>query len=121
MICYLLLSDEFPFSGETSEELMENVQNGTFSFSGDNWQNVSDEAKDFVSKLITVDENKRLSASEALEHPWIRARADAAWSELRPDEFRETAQALSNLMKFSAKSKLKQATYTLIASQLLMK
>ena len=121
VICYLLLSDEFPFFGEDSEEIINSVKHGSFSFSGHHWQNVSVEAKDFVSKLLTVDETKRLSAAEALNHPWIRSRADSAWSECRSDEFKATALALSNLMKFSAKSKLKQATYTLIASQLLLK
>jgi serine/threonine protein kinase len=97
------------------------VQRGSISFAGHHWDRVSNEGKDFVSRLLTVGEEKRLSASEALNHPWIRGRADSAWSALRPDEFTATASALSNIMKFSAKSKLKQATYALIASQLLAK
>lgn len=121
MICYLLLSDEFPFHGKTTEELMQNVNSGSFSFSSHQWKNVSVEAKDFVSKLLTVDETERLSAAEALNHPWILARANSSWSELRPDQFTVTASALSNLVKFSANTKLKQATYMLIASQLLTK
>lgn len=100
---------------------MKRVQKGSFSFSGHQWQHVSDEAKDFVSKLLTVDEGERMSAPEALSHRWIRSRADSAWSELRPDEYFATAEALKNLMRFSARSKLKQAAYTLIASQMLVK
>lgn len=36
------------------------------------WENVSSKAKDFVASLLTVDEHKRLTAQQALLHPWLK-------------------------------------------------
>lgn len=35
------------------------------------WDNISDEAKDLVKKMLTQDQNDRLTAREALQHPWL--------------------------------------------------
>lgn len=121
VICFLLLSDEFPFFGETKEDLIASIQKGDFSFSGSHWGHVSSLGKIFVSKLLSVDENERPTAAEALRHPWIlRSTLDESMK-LHPVDFDATTKALSNVMTFSAKSKLAQATYSLIASQFLFK
>ena len=121
VICFLLLSDEFPFWADNEEDLVEIIREGDFSFSCSHWNSVSDNAKDFVSKLLEVDEEKRMSAEEALFHPWIRQETEKMWSELTQSEYDVTVSALRNFLHFSAKSKLKQATYSLIASQFLLK
>ena len=124
VICFLLLSDEFPFGEETEdtkEEMIKKIQRGSFSFSGNHWDNISDLGKDFVSKLLEVNEEKRLSAEEALCHPWIQQTTQREWSELKQADFDVTVTALTNVLNFSANSKLKQATYSLIASQFLLK
>jgi len=36
------------------------------------WDNISDEAKDLVKKMLELDQNDRLTAREALQHPWLR-------------------------------------------------
>ena len=41
------------------------------SFAGPDWEAASEEVKDFLSKLLDRDYNSRLTASEALQHPWI--------------------------------------------------
>jgi len=121
VICYLLLSDEFPFFGDTWEEVMEIVQNESCSFSGPYWDAVSESAKDFVAKLLTIDETKRLSAEEALRHPWIQHVMRKSSTELKPDEIDAIRTALTNVMNFCAQRKLKQAVYSLIAAQFLDK
>ncbi len=47
------------------------VQKGLFDFDGEEWDNVSSDAKDLIKKLITKPE-RRLTANEALQHRWIR-------------------------------------------------
>lgn len=47
------------------------VQKGKFDFEGEEWDEVSKEAKDLIKKLIAKPE-KRLSAEEALDHKWIK-------------------------------------------------
>ena len=50
---------------------MKKVRIGKFSFSDPCWANVSDKGKDFITKLLTYDVDKRPSAEDALQHPWI--------------------------------------------------
>jgi len=51
---------------------MKKVKIGKFSFSDSCWTNISDKAKDFITKLLTYDPEKRPTAQEALSHPWIQ-------------------------------------------------
>lgn len=121
VICFLLLSDEFPFWAPNKEDIVETIGKGEFSFSSSHWDSVSDTGKDFVTKLLEVDEEKRMSSEEALLHPWIRQETLKMWSDLTQSEFNAIVTALTNVLQFSAKSKLKQAAYSLIASQFLLK
>ena len=73
---------------------------------------MSDQAKDFITQLLTMDVDKRPSAAEALKHPWIEQANEAIGN--ISNELAVTA--LSNLQNFNARSKLKQATYAFIAS-----
>lgn len=50
---------------------MKKVRIGKYSFADPSWNNVSDKAKDLISKLLTYDPDQRLSAEDALKHPWI--------------------------------------------------
>jgi len=47
------------------------VLSGKFTLDEEEWENVSNEAKDLVKKLLEYNPEKRISASEALQHPWI--------------------------------------------------
>ena len=72
VILYLLLSGNHPFYTKSSNlsELFEKVTNGDYDFL-DDWCNVSDEAKNFIRKLLVVDPNERLSAGKALANSWL--------------------------------------------------
>jgi len=51
---------------------MKKVKIGKFSFNDPVWATMSDQVKDFISKLLTKDQDKRPSAEEALQHEWIQ-------------------------------------------------
>jgi calcium-dependent protein kinase len=53
------------------------VKKGEFDFDGEEWDEVSNEAKDLIKKLITKPE-KRLTAQEALNHTWVKTLAKGA-------------------------------------------
>lgn len=57
--------------GTTNQETMANVSSGDWQFKDVVWDDVSDLAKDFISKLIVKNKGKRMTAAEALVHPWI--------------------------------------------------
>lgn len=71
VIAYILLVGYPPFNFEDNEELMECSRKGIFRFESPFWDHISAEAKHFVSSLMTVDPSQRLSAQQALNHPWI--------------------------------------------------
>ena len=70
MILHILLVGFPPFYGEHEPTLFENIKKANYSFDDPAWEMVSDEAKDLVSKLLVVDPRNRMSAVDALKHPW---------------------------------------------------
>jgi len=72
VITYIVLSGIPPFNGATDTEIMKRVKEGKFNFNDPIWNKISDQAKDFITQLLIKDQNKRPSANEALQHPWIQ-------------------------------------------------
>jgi calcium/calmodulin-dependent protein kinase I len=68
---YLLLCGETPFNGKNRQQLFRRISCDDPTFPDDKWGHISDEAVDFVRKLLTKDPAKRLSATEALRHRWL--------------------------------------------------
>ena len=71
VILYLLITGRTPFNGSNPQELLENVLEATYRMDEPEWKDYSDNAKDRVSKLLVKDPSKRLTAGEALKHPWF--------------------------------------------------
>ncbi|KAG9479332.1 hypothetical protein GDO78_012804 [Eleutherodactylus coqui] len=71
VIAYMLLSGLSPFLGENDSETLNNIIAAEFDFEGEEFQNISECAKDFISKLLIKEKCWRMSASEALKHPWL--------------------------------------------------
>ncbi|PHJ21601.1 calcium-dependent protein [Cystoisospora suis] len=115
VIMYILLCGYPPFHGDNDAEILAKVKSGKFSFNDQDWKNVSMEAKDLIRKLLTYDPAQRLTAEQALAHPWIKhyavkgnVVADAPLN----------GQILDNFRAFRAVSKLKKAALTVIAQQM---
>jgi calcium-dependent protein kinase len=74
-ILYILLCGYPPFYGEDDQEILRAVVKGEFEFEGEEWLEVSDQAKDLIRRLICKPE-RRLQAEEALQHEWIKKHAN---------------------------------------------
>ena len=76
VITYLLLSGISPFRADTDRDTLKRVQKGQINFDPEAFSNISNEAKDFIAKLLVFSETGRLTVKEALNHPWLRLMAD---------------------------------------------
>jgi len=76
VILYVMVSGMPPFSPDRQDkQLIRQVCDGDYSFTQSRWHSVSQEAKDLISGLMTVNKHKRLTAQQALEHPWLQNEA----------------------------------------------
>jgi len=71
VITYVLLCGFPPFFAKTQPALFEKIIKAEYSFPDPEWTYISDIAKDFIRKLLVLDPKKRLTAEEALEHPFL--------------------------------------------------
>ncbi|KAI8368381.1 kinase-like domain-containing protein [Choanephora cucurbitarum] len=71
VITYTLLCGYQPFQAEDQVELMDEITHARFEFHERYWRNISIEAKDFIRALLTLDDKKRLTATEAMQHKWM--------------------------------------------------
>ena len=76
VVLFIMLSGKPPFGGKTNKEIIDNVLKGTYSFSNPVWDQISDDAKDLIQKLLNKQADERLTAEEAYAHPWIQQQKD---------------------------------------------
>jgi calcium/calmodulin-dependent protein kinase I len=72
VVTFILLSGTPPFYEEDNFALFEQIKACKYDFEVETWQNVSAEAKDFVSKILTADPKARLNCEGMLSHPWMK-------------------------------------------------
>jgi len=72
VVVFLMLSGISPFDAETAKQVAKNVRKVNYSFSAPSWEKVTEDAHDFIRKLLQKDVEQRLSAADALEHPWLK-------------------------------------------------
>nr|XP_006823009.1 PREDICTED: striated muscle-specific serine/threonine-protein kinase-like [Saccoglossus kowalevskii] len=71
IIAYVMLSGISPFMGEDDKDTLVNVKNGKWSFEDEVFNKVTEEAKDFISRLLVLDPSIRMTTEECLDHPWL--------------------------------------------------
>ncbi|XP_074560876.1 calcium-dependent protein kinase 18-like [Curcuma longa] len=111
VITYILLCGRRPFWDRTEDGIFREVLKNKPDFRRKPWPQVSNSAKDFVKKLLVKDPRVRLTAAQALSHPWVREGGSA--SEIPLD-----ISVLSNMRQFVKYSRLKQFALRAIASTL---
>ncbi|CDW76310.1 UNKNOWN [Stylonychia lemnae] len=71
VLLFYLIEFDFPFKGNDKIQLFKNIVKLNYSFINPIWSQVSDNCKDFIRQCFTQDQNKRPSAQQLLQHPWI--------------------------------------------------
>mmetsp|Transcript_6345 Transcript_6345/g.8325 ORF Transcript_6345/g.8325 Transcript_6345/m.8325 type:complete len:278 (+) Transcript_6345:2-835(+) len=109
-VCYAMLTGTTPYVREEgAKQRLENQSKGIFGFNDEEWDDISSSGIDFVNTLMQVDPSNRLSAEEALSHPWITTAGSHSREPL--------TDSLVNLRGFKSKKRLKQLALGLIAQQ----
>ncbi|KAJ3443355.1 serine/threonine-protein kinase fhke-related [Anaeramoeba flamelloides] len=82
IVLYIMLSGLMPFSEDREDmSLTKQISTGTFDFPSPEFDEVSIAAKNLIRRLIQVEISSRLSAVEALEHPWTTEKCELIKSE----------------------------------------
>jgi len=71
-ILYFVLGGYPAFVDDKPKALFNKILKADYEFHEEDWSHVTEEAKSLVRGLLTLDVKKRLTAAEALKHPWIR-------------------------------------------------
>ena len=72
VIMYILLSARPPFGGEDDNEIMERVSSGKYDLESPPFNKLSKNSIDLIKRLLTMDPEQRISAEQALNHPWFK-------------------------------------------------
>ena len=76
VMAYVLLSGLNPFAGESITKMIENISSCEYIFDSEAFKDISLEAMDFVDRLLVKDRKLRMTAHEALEHPWLKMKIE---------------------------------------------
>uniref|UniRef100_A0AAY5E811 calcium/calmodulin-dependent protein kinase n=1 Tax=Electrophorus electricus TaxID=8005 RepID=A0AAY5E811_ELEEL len=104
VILYILLVGYPPFWDEDQHKLYQQIKAGAYDFPSPEWDTVTPEAKNLINQMLTINPAKRITAEQALKHPWVCQRSTVASMMHR----QETVECLR---KFNARRKLKVLSF----------
>ncbi|XP_029862412.1 ribosomal protein S6 kinase alpha-5 isoform X4 [Aquila chrysaetos chrysaetos] len=123
VILYTMLSGQVPFQSQDKSltctsalEIMKKIKKGEFSFEGEAWKNVSEEAKELIQGLLTVDPNKRIKMSSLRYNEWLQDGSQLSSNPLMtPDNLGSSGAAVHTYVKatFHAFNKYKREGFCL--------
>ncbi|KQJ84031.1 calcium-dependent protein kinase 12 [Brachypodium distachyon] len=110
VILYILLCGSPPFWAETEKGIFDAILVAQLDFSSSPWPTISENAKDLIRQMLNTDRQKRITAAQALEHPWLK---EGGASD-RPID----SAVLLRMKQFKAMNKLKQLALKVMAENL---
>eukprot|EP00957_Ditylum_brightwellii_P045304 3434132-Ditylum_brightwellii.AAC.1 len=111
VIVYILLGGYPPFIEQNQRELFKKIKKGQYEFHVEYWGQISSEAKDLISGLLTVNPDKRLTAKDALADPWMTGSDDLLAG-------KDLGVNLDQFRRYNAKRKVRQAVLTTFVESL---
>jgi calcium/calmodulin-dependent protein kinase I len=110
VITYILLGGYPPFIEQNQRELFRKIRKGEYEFHEEYWGQVSKDAKDLISGLLTVNPDKRLTSESSVKNKWITG-DDAVLAS------NDLGKNLAEFKKFNARRKFKSAVKAVMATQ----
>ena len=115
IILYMLLTGKAPYQGTNVKSILKNLKTSPFVFNEVDHPNISPHAVDLLKKMLVIDPKLRIPASEALNHPWFQSDSQTL------QNTKDLTESLKHLAKFTSTSKLKDAVYTYLVTQIISK
>lgn len=112
VVSFMLLSASKPFKHAKRRRLIDQIMRCAYKMDAPIWEHVSDDSKDFVKQMLVVDPKKRLTATSALEHPWIVGREKLSHEIPSLDVLNAVSD---NLLAYKESSHLKKLALNVIA------
>jgi len=109
VIMFILLSGTAPFPGKNEQDILSRISIGDFSFKHKIFNNVSKEAKDLITQLLTYDPEKRIDVRRALRHKFFTSQ-----SEVNIIDMNYRYEVMTNLRNIKVEYKFQQAVITFI-------
>ena len=106
VILYMFIVGHAPFDGCDDEEITGNIQKGIYKKDERRWKKASKEVKELIQKLLIYNPKKRLTALEALKHPWFKLADSNILYDNVPKN--EVIECIRNLLTYNISSKLEE-------------
>eukprot|EP00922_Rhytidocystis_sp_ex-Travisia-forbesii_P041839 GHVS01062516.1.p1 GENE.GHVS01062516.1~~GHVS01062516.1.p1 ORF type:complete len:936 (+),score=181.54 GHVS01062516.1:25-2808(+) len=111
VVVFMMLSGHPPFYSKSRHHTIKQIVSCSYSMTEQPWLGVSEEAKDFVRCLLCYSPARRLSARQALDHPWMQRKGKARLPPAPPID----SSVLESMRRFSQFHQLKRAAMTVLA------
>ena len=119
VILYILLTGRPPFDGNDDEEILSNVKKGTFDKNSYPYPLLSSQSKDLINKLLQYDPKKRISADQAIEHPWFKSAEFKKKDKVNIIPVELAKQLIQNITKYKSDNILKCAVIAYLVHHLI--
>ena len=118
IILYILLCGYPPFNGNTNVEIFHAIQNQNPLFAGEEWDDITSEAKELIKLMLRKNPNERWNAEECLKHRWFKMLDDAEKNKNSQKNFKQIQiNAISHMAQFVNENRFKQAVLQFISTQ----
>ena len=118
VILFILLCGYPPFNGNTNVDIFHAIQNQNPIFGGEEWEDITPEAKDLIKLMLKKNPNERLSAEMCLKHKWFKMLDDIEKNKHGNKNFKQIQlNAINHMSQFVNENRFKQAVLQFISTQ----
>ena len=118
IILYILLCGYPPFNGNTNVEIFHAIQNQNPIFAGEEWDDITSEAKELIKLMLRKNPNERWNADQCLKHKWFKILDDSEKNKNASRNFKQIQiNAINHMAQFVNENRFKQAVLQFISTQ----
>ena len=118
IILYILLCGYPPFNGNTNVEIFHAIQNQSPLFAGEEWDDITSEAKELIKLMLRKNPNERWNAEQCLKHKWFKILEESEKNKNASRNFKQIQMnAINHMAQFVNENRFKQAVLQFISTQ----